>query len=873
MRSTATSVRSNKRSSNKCSSNKCSSGKHGGGRKPSVSGQFSGQDCAGSTKKRTHCNVHVANASTGSSVANAKIATSQPSTSAVMTHLVSATTPVDKDGETEDDATGDDPATFERRHTWLAGPPSATKLDQSGIGSSRSNRTASTFNRRLQPTLRQINQRTQVTRFPLVTGPFAVSQVQETLDLDLQLTPAVGGGYLARVLTSPAGQARAPFAQPFDAAALADFLRVIIPSSQPLTRPELQTAIKQVGGQLFDALFHDELLICLERSLDEVRRRNGALRIKLHLAETPELLSLPWEYLYHRRRNLFLGQSTTASLTHFLPLPDPAQSLTVTLPLRMLVVIADAQDLQPLDVEQEWANLQSALADLAHRGLVIVDRLPNATLATLQQQLRRHEYHVLHFVGHGEFNVQQEQGTVVFVDEQGYAAPVPGEVLARLLHNERTLRMVLLNVCEGAQTSVNAPFAGVAQQLVQQGVPAVIAMRHPISDSAAIVFSHEFYAALADGYSVDAAVTEGRVALATRLGNGEWGAPQLIMHADDGVLWRIAAGQETAAVDGAAIRDDLAVLTELMQQDNIRNLVAAYRADFDAAGRQIDSLSNYKALHDLLHKLQFRCYNVIAQEARRFPDDELAFDNLLNYEVTFQDIVSNLQGVVEEAEFSNSETAWINDLLQAQQQLRQALDALESETLRRVVWLMRRVLALQPSHVNHRLNAAARALRLDTIIHSLDAIRSNLRQLQVATAEIDQLENGVDELQLLDKRLNRLVDEHDQWQEVQRILGRIEDMMVYDLGELELSWPDLNLRVTNLCTDHHGEWVERFQQDATQLEKALTEQNPVRVRSYFQRYRQRAGNRFFQVDTQLKDLCTELRKVGELLSSILRMLE
>lgn len=707
---------------------------------------------------------------------------------------------------------------------------------------------------------------------PRFAGTLIVSQPQETLDFDLQLSPATNQ-YSARVLGSPAGQATGPFGLPFEHTEQSQFFQGILPSAQPLPRIALQAMMKEHGGRLFDALFHNDLLVCLERSLDEVRRRNATLRIKLRLGDSPELLDLPWEYLYHRRRNLFLGQSTTSSLTYFLELPDPAASLTVTLPLRMLVVIANPSDLQPLDVEREWTNIHAALGGLIQRGQVIVDRLPNATLADLQSALRRHEYHAFHFVGHGDFDENSGQGLVIFTDDQGHADPVPGEVLAQLLHNERTLRMTLLNACEGSRTSTDNPFAGVAQQLVQQGVPAVIAMRHPISDTAAIAFAHEFYAALADGYSVDAAVTEGRVAMATRLGNGEWGAPQLVMHASDGVLWQITAGQDDPMIDGAAIGEDLNVLAQLMQQTNVRDLVATYRADFDAASHQIDILSNYKYLHDLLHKLQYRCYNVIAQEARRFPDDDLAFDNLLNYEVTLQDIVANLQGVIEEAEFSANETAWINDLLDAQQKLREALEVLESEALRRVVWLMRRVLALQPSNVNHRLNAAARALRLDTIVSSLDAIRDALRQFNVESSQLEQLEEGIDELQRFDTQLEALVVEHDQWQEVQRILGRIEDMMVYDLSELEFSWPDLSERVTTLCTRHKGEWVERFFQDGEQLQKALTDKNPVRIRSYFQRYRQRAGNRFFQVDTQLKDLCAELRKVGESLSSILSMLE
>jgi len=696
------------------------------------------------------------------------------------------------------------------------------------------------------------------------------------LDFDLQLTPSPDisiGGYTARVLESPMGEVRGLFQLPFQADEASQFQQQIVPTYTPLPRRQLQEVMKAFGGRLFEALFTGDLLLCLERSLDEASRQQATLRIKLRLLESPALLTLPWEYLYHRRRNLFLCQSTTSSLVHFLELPIPAVSLTITLPLRMLVVIANPTDHFPLDVEREWTNVHSALSDLIQRGLVIVDRLPVATKAALQSALRRQEYHVLHFIGHGDFDEQTQAGMLLFTQENGNADPMLADDLASLLHNERTLRLVLLNACESSQTGSANPFGGVAQTLVQQGAPAVVAMRYPISDDAAITFSREFYAALADGYSVDGALTEARVAIATRLGNGEWGAPQLIMHAKDGILWQVSAQSNTTAIDGTAISQDLGLLTGLMKSALVRSLVATYRADFRAASEQIDRLSYYKDLHDLLHKLQYRCYSVIVQEVQRFPKEDLALDNLLNYEVTLQDIATELQDVAQQAGLAPNETAWIADIVQAQTLLHQALEALDSDGLQRVVRLLRRVLALQPSNINYRLIGSARALRLTQIVESLAAIRDALQQLQVDHARTAQFTTGVDALQKLDASLQALMTEHDQWQEAQRTLGRIEEVMVHDLTELEFSWPDLRTLVTTLCQAHKGEWVDLFCQDRDQLDKAITTQNPVRIRSYFQRYRQRAGNRFFQVDTQLKELCTELRKVGDSLATILKVLE
>ena len=70
-------------------------------------------------------------------------------------------------------------------------------------------------------------------------------------------------------------------------------------------------------------------------------------------------------------------------------------------------------------------------------------------------------------------------------------------------------------------------------------VPAVVAMQFAITDEGALVFADEFYGALAAGYSVDAAVTQGRRALAAN-SEVEWGTPVLFTRVKDGRLFDVA---------------------------------------------------------------------------------------------------------------------------------------------------------------------------------------------------------------------------------------------------------------------------------------------------------------------------------------------
>ena len=141
---------------------------------------------------------------------------------------------------------------------------------------------------------------------------------------------------------------------------------------------------------------------------------------------------------------------------------------------------------------------------LEARGLLQVERLEQATLPALQRRLRQQDVHLLHFIGHGAFDPTTQEGLLIFEDEARQSRLVSGQTVGTLLGG-RPPALVFLNACEGAASSSGNAFAGVAQSLVQQGIPAVIAMQTAISDAAAVALSQEFYGALADGYAVDSA--------------------------------------------------------------------------------------------------------------------------------------------------------------------------------------------------------------------------------------------------------------------------------------------------------------------------------------------------------------------------------
>jgi hypothetical protein len=298
-----------------------------------------------------------------------------------------------------------------------------------------------------------------------------------------------------------------------------------------------QQAAMDFGGPLFQAVFTGDLALAWQRSLDKVAAEQaGGLRLRLRLTDAPAIAGLPWELLYDAKTNNFLAQSERTPVVRFLDVPQVPRPMAVDGPLRVLAIISSPTDLEELDVEAEWQRIGEALAPRIQAGLVVLDRLPSATLADLGPWLRQHETHVIHFVGHGDFDESLREGVVYFQDEHGRSSPVTSSVLGPYLRDHDPLRMVVLNACRSARTDAVDPFGGMAQGLVQQDAMAVVAMQFPISDRAAVTFTGEFYGALIDGLPVDQAVSSARKALLADF-RDEWSTPVLFLRSPDGNIF------------------------------------------------------------------------------------------------------------------------------------------------------------------------------------------------------------------------------------------------------------------------------------------------------------------------------------------------
>ncbi|HET7473248.1 MAG TPA: CHAT domain-containing protein [Candidatus Limnocylindrales bacterium] len=350
----------------------------------------------------------------------------------------------------------------------------------------------------------------------------------------LRFSGPAGGPFVVDA-TGPGGAGQGEFIAPFNEDQLENFILKLGRSrggKRKVESPETEAA-RKFGKTLFDTVMAGKVGEAYRASL----AKNPDLRVTVSLGAAPSLMTIPWEFMFDTAD--FVATSPETPVVRTLDVAQPALPLQIELPLRILVVSCQPADADTINAGLERASLEPALKPLADRNAVVIDWLEHATLGALNEKLYSGDYHVLHFIGHGGFVAGMGEGALVFEDGKGGSDIVGADRFAAIVRARPTIRLVVLNSCEGARSSVDDPFSGVAASLIERRLPAVVGMQFEISDAAAIRFAKYFYAVLAEGKSVDRAVTEARLAMFADRDDVEWGTPVLFMRASDGHLFAI----------------------------------------------------------------------------------------------------------------------------------------------------------------------------------------------------------------------------------------------------------------------------------------------------------------------------------------------
>ena len=161
--------------------------------------------------------------------------------------------------------------------------------------------------------------------------------VEDYDELRLRIDRGEAGSYRVFASTRSA-ETSTTFQLPFNDLEIENF---ILKVSKPRGRRGIDTSAigdaRRFGGGLFKALFRDQTYSLYHDTLAQARSQGRGVRITLCLSGSPELIDVPWEYLFDDPD--FLAVSAFTPVVRYLDLPRAHRPLLVEPPLRLLGVV------------------------------------------------------------------------------------------------------------------------------------------------------------------------------------------------------------------------------------------------------------------------------------------------------------------------------------------------------------------------------------------------------------------------------------------------------------------------------------------------------------------------------------------------------
>jgi tetratricopeptide (TPR) repeat protein len=299
----------------------------------------------------------------------------------------------------------------------------------------------------------------------------------------------------------------------------------------------------------------------LRSVIQRTLRRRGTVALTFVFGPgCDEFIRYPWELL-HNGDHFLLG-SGIFTLTRGLLRPDAPLGceLPIRPPFRVLYIGASPVDCAPLETERSFEALERGLASLTETDQVFLDRLEPPTFDQLVRYLNSYggagslddsdtviPCYLVHFDGHGAYgrlcpedgcemlnepdarkcsacgaalSRVKTQTYLCFCNEEGYNRYIDTQSL-RDLFLSSDVRLAVFSACETATVAPEhirqhrrvAVDATLATALVTAQVSAVVAMPFSLQDELSPTFVYHFYEALADGRTLEEALTRARQAL------------------------------------------------------------------------------------------------------------------------------------------------------------------------------------------------------------------------------------------------------------------------------------------------------------------------------------------------------------------------
>jgi ActR/RegA family two-component response regulator len=256
---------------------------------------------------------------------------------------------------------------------------------------------------------------------------------------------------------------------------------------------------RYIGAELWKDIFegHPELMYVYGR----LQNTTTSIRFETHRKG----LSIPLEFIQTNQGHLVLQHPVTRMVSNVgtsINVISP-EWLAMAQELNILLIASNTIPSIP-GVDSEI----KAVADYLESQRIIPVRVKvipteQATYDVVRQELTRSKYDIVHYAGHGIYDEDlPEDSSIHFWSNQnksGKIVSMRAPELAELLNVSAT-RFLYLSCCFGGLTASlpkpNDDFLGLADAVIQAGIPSVLGFRAPVSDKGGMELSKAFYEGL-----------------------------------------------------------------------------------------------------------------------------------------------------------------------------------------------------------------------------------------------------------------------------------------------------------------------------------------------------------------------------------------
>ena len=274
---------------------------------------------------------------------------------------------------------------------------------------------------------------------------------------------------------------------------------------------------KECGDFLWDILFPKKINDHFERCMGTIQASDVFKGIRVRLSiENKALIQVPWELARYPQTGDYLAVSSNIILSRYIHRRGRLGLARDFQPLTSLgVLIAEPDALNKVDAQHELNELKK----IENNPMNIIEIIPG-TSENLREAVEKHSIDILHYIGHGDFS--NDEGYLMLESSDNQCDKYSSDRVANILNlADNSIQMIILNSCKGAESSSYANFSGVAIRLIQNSIPAVVAMQYNISNQSAIIFSKVFYQAIINGFPIEYSVQKGRQAIFNDIGDSK----------------------------------------------------------------------------------------------------------------------------------------------------------------------------------------------------------------------------------------------------------------------------------------------------------------------------------------------------------------